>query len=240
MVGFANFGVTKNLDVGLAVPWIRLGVDAMFREFSAANVDISPPGNPLAVPRTSNSGVGDIAIFGKYHLWHQHEGGLAAEIELRLPTGDTNNFRGTGVTRTLVSGIWSRGGRVSPHLNLGYEFWSAAVPISSSGDVFAKDQLSYAFGAEFEPHPRATLSVDVVGRRQLNGGQVGYRTLSLGPASIDLLVPLPHALNVVSLAPGIKWNAGGNVLVTGTVLTSLVNKGLRANVIPVIGLECAF
>ena len=41
-------------------------------------------------------------------------------------------------------------------------------------------------------------------------------------------------------APEIKWNVAGNVLLTGNVLASIANKGLRANVIPVVGFDWAF
>jgi hypothetical protein len=239
IVGFASYGLTNDFDIAIAVPWIRITLDADEGAYTATNIDLTSGGHVL-MPRTSRSGVGDIAVFGKYHFWHQKEGGLAAALELRLPTGDTDNLRGIGVTRTLVSAIWSRGGKLSPHANVGYEFWSSAVPISASGDVFAKNQVNYAFGAEFQAHPRATLSIDLIGRRQLEGGLMGYRTVPFGLGSVDALVPLPEGLNVISLAPGIKWNVAGNVLVSGNILTSLVNKGLTANVIPVIGLEWAF
>ena len=62
-------------------------------------------------------------LFGKYRVVRQQDGGIAAAVELRLPTGDKNELRGLDVTRTF-SGIWSKGGRVSPHANIGYEFWS--------------------------------------------------------------------------------------------------------------------
>src|SRR5258705_3142862 len=140
VVGFATYGLTNDLDIGIVVPWTRVTVGADVRYLSASNVDITPGGGLLIVPRTSASGVGDIAVFGRYHVWHQAEGGLAVEIECRLPTGDTNALRGTGVTRTTTGAIWSRGGKVSPHANIGYGFWSAAGPISGTGDVFAKHQ----------------------------------------------------------------------------------------------------
>jgi hypothetical protein len=240
IVGFATFGVTNDLDVGIVVPWVRVTMRADLGYVTPTNVDVTPGGHLLVVQETSASGVGDIAVVGRYHVWHQGEGGLAVALECRLPTGDTNSLRGAGVTRTTASVIWSRGGKISPHANVGYDFWSAAAPISATGDVFAKNQVIYAFGVEFEAHPRATVTVDVVGRRQLNGGQLGYQTVAVGPGSIDLLLPLPKAVDVVSLAPGIKWSVASNVLVTGNILTSLVNRGLKANVIPVVGLEWAF
>jgi hypothetical protein len=130
---------------------------------------------------------------------------------------------------------------VSPHANVGYEFWSDEVAISESGDVFAKDQFKYAVGIELEAHPRATVVVDIVGRGLRNGGKVGYQTFfGAGGTSIDALVGLPEGLNQVSVAPGIKWNAWGSFLVTGNLLVSMSNDGLRAKTIPVVGVDWAF
>ncbi len=184
---------------------------------------------------------GDVALVGKYHLWHHKGGGLSAGLEVRLPTGDTNGLRGLGVARTLVSAIWSQGGTISPHANVGFEVWSDGVPIAPERDIAAKNQLKYAVGVEFTPHPRVTAAVDVVGRKLFGGGAMGFVTFDTPDiGSAQPFVGLPRGLSVVSLAPGVKWNVGGNVLVTGSILGSLVNEGLRATLIPVIGLDWAF
>jgi hypothetical protein len=243
-VGFGGYGLTRDFDVGVAVPWVQISLDADVGLFDATGADLTPGKHLFVIPKTTASGLGDIAVFGKYRLWHQGEGGLAAEVELRLPTGDTNSLRGTSVTRTLVSGIWSRGGNPSPHAHVGYEFWSRRISLDPSGTPSVKNQISYAFGLELKAHSRATVNVDVIGRRLLGGGQLAYRpeTLELGPATVtlDVLAPVPKSLDVVSLAPGIKWNVAGNVLLTGNVLASITNKGLRANVIPVVGVDWTF
>jgi hypothetical protein len=167
---------------------------------------------------------------------------VAIAGEMRLPSGDKNAFRGLDVTRTMVAGVWSHGGKVSPHANVGYEFWSDQVPISADGTVFAKDQVKYAAGIEFAPHPLATVVLDVVGRYLRHGGSVDYQTFTSpgGLSTGDFLVAIPEGLNQLSLAPGIKWNAWGTVLVTGNALVAIDNKGLRANVVPVIGIDWAF
>jgi hypothetical protein len=237
-VGFVTYGVSNDLDVGVAAPWVRISLSADVGLFGPGDEDLSPPGHLLVLPRTTASGVGDIAVFGKYRLWHHGEGGLAAELQVTLPTGNTSDLRGTGVTRTLVSAIWSRGGKLSPHANLGYELWSKAIPLNV--DVFGRNQVEYGFGVELQVHPRATILLDVVGRRLLHGGAVGYEADSFLGITSQALGALPKALDVVSCAPGVKWNVAGKVLVTANTLLSLANRGLRANVIPVIGVEWAF
>jgi hypothetical protein len=237
IVGFASFGLTENLEVAVAVPWIRISLDADVAAFDSSGVKLGQ----LHLPQTSSSGLGDLAIVSKYHVWHQGGGGLSAALEVRVPTGATNGLRGLGVTRTLVSAIWSQGGKISPHANVGYEVWSAAVPISPTRRVFAKHQIKYAAGIEITPHSRATVLLDLVGRRLVNGGALGYETFVVpGVGSSQQLVGLSRSLDVVSLAPGIKWNVARNVLITGNVLGSLRNDGLRANFIPTIGMDWAF
>jgi hypothetical protein len=94
---------------------------------------------------------------------------------------------------------------------------------------------------ELEAHPRTTIVVDLVGRGVRHGGKVGYQTFAgAGGTSIDALVGIPEGLQQVSLAPGIKWNAAGSLLFVGNVLFSLSNSGLRANAIPVVGVDWAF
>jgi len=104
-----------------------------------------------------------------------------------------------------------------------------------------KNQANYTFGVEVKAHPRATAIVDIVGRRLLNGGQTSYRTDEFAPGVVGgFLGAVPKGFNVISVAPGVKWNVAGNVLLTGNVLASVTNNGLRANVISVVGLEWAF
>lgn len=241
-VAFANYGVTNDFDLGVAVPWVRISFGAAESLLSSTGVDLTAI-QPIGLPQTAASGFGDVAIIGKYRLRHDAQGGVSAAVEVHLPTGDTNDARGTGVTRTLVSAIWSRGGKVAPHANLGYEFWSAVAPISPQNNVGAKNALKYAGGVEIDAHPRLTVVIDAIGRRQLRGGRLGYQKVVFPtpiPASAELLLALPKGLNVVSLAPGIKWNAGGNVLITGNVLVAVANDGLRANATPVLGLDWTF
>jgi hypothetical protein len=237
IVGYGHAGVTDDLDIGVAIPWITTSLQADGGLFSASGTQLASS----SITETSSSGVGDIAIFGKYRFVRTENGGVALAVELRLPTGDKNQLRGLDVTRTLTSLIWSHGGKVSPHANAGYELWSEGVAISALGDVYVRNQFKYAAGVEVEASPRATVVVDLVGRFLRNGGKVGYQTFpGPGGTSIDALVGLPEGVHQMSLAPGVKWNAWRSVLITANVLASLKNDGLRANVIPVVGIDWAF
>ena len=234
VVSFATYGVSNNLDVGLLLPWTRVAM--------AASSVLSVGNNVLlagSVPATSASGVGDIVLMGKYRVWTGRAGGLAGQVQLFLPSGDEDDLRGLGTTRTLLSAIWSRDGRFSPHANIGYEFWADDSAVSSS--VAATGQFKYAVGADFVAHPRTTLVITMLGRRVLGGGSPSYQVNVVpGFGAIDALVPTDDSLNVLSIAPGVKWNAYSNLVVSGHLLASLVNDGIRANVTPMVGIDWTF
>ena len=135
----------------------------------------------------------------------------------------------------MIGGAWSMGGRVSPHINLGYDFWSDGI----GRDPEIKNQAMYAAGAEVQVTPKMTAVLDLVGRRLFGAGGHYYASLP-GPVSMEVLASTGAALNVVSLAPGIKWNPIGNGLLVANVLVSLANGGVRAKFIPVIGMDWTF
>ncbi len=238
VVAYAHYGLRDNVDVGIAIPWVRVGVEGQSGFFDANRSLLLPK---LLLDDVSASGVGDIALLGKYNFWKRDRDGAAASIEIRLPSGDEDALRGLGVGRVAISGIWSREGMVSPHANVGYEFWTDDVSISEDSSVAASGQFRYAFGVEYTPSPKTTLALDLVGRRVNGAGSVGYQSFSdpnLG--SLDALVALPEGISIVSLAPGIKYNAGRNTLVSFNLLASLSDSGLRASVVPVLGVDFAF
>ena len=177
VVAFGNFGVTDNLDVGIVVPWIRVSMSGQMGLFNAAGVDLT--GGSLRIPRATSTGIGDVSITGKYRVLRQGEGGVAAIVQVHLPTGDPNNLRGVGLTRTMIGGAWSMGGRVSPHVNLGYDFWSDGI----GEDPEIKNQAVYALGAEFQVTPKVTAVLDLVGRRLFGAGGYYYASGSVGPAT---------------------------------------------------------
>ena len=238
VAGFVQIGVSDSFDIGAIVPWVRVAL-------AADGLYLGPGGSTegsLSVPRARAWGIGDIGIFGKYLLWRQEDGGLAAAFDVRLPTGDEDELRGLGITRTTAALVWSKGGRVSPHANAGFEFWSKDVPISASGDVSIRHQFKYAAGLEIDAHPQLTVLVDFVGRQLLGGGQLAYQTFTApgGVGTVDALVGQGEGIGSFWVVPGAKWNVWRRVLLTANVLTSLHSDGLRAKVTPVAGIDWSF
>ena len=238
----ANYGLANNLDVGVAMPWTRVSIGSAVYLLSASGADLTG-GRPITLPNSTAAGVGDIALIAKYRLWHNDSDGVAAGLTVFLPTGDPDQELGIGVTRTLISAIWSRSTRISPHVNVGYEFWSAAVPISPVNNVNTRNEIKYAAGFEMGIRPRLTLNLDVVGRRLQGGGALDYEKVAFNtplPSSADELLAVPKGFSVLSVVPGFKWNVAGNGLIVGNVLVSVVNNGFRANYTPTLGFDWTF
>ena len=107
-------------------------------------------------------GMGDVAGLVKYRFvsfGNENDlpdpGGLAVMATLRFPTGDKDNLRGLGVTRTALTFIASSGtGRFRPHANGGFEYWSDGVSVASdnpASTVTAQNQIQYAAGFGLKP-----------------------------------------------------------------------------------------
>lgn len=250
VAAFAHYGVLDTLDVGVLVPYVHIAVEGTSRIFGQADEELQRVNLDA-----SASGVGDVAIFGKYRFWRTatnanapgRDAGLAVALTARLPTGDENKLLGLGTGRLLVSLVGSAAtGRFSPHVNVGYEFWgsSVATPQDFQGSTLlsVKDQVQYSAGLEYEQNARLTLVLDVLGRYQRGGGQVGYQEFRF-PANranvpgAEALVAIPGGYNAVLIAPGAKWNFYRAALLTVNVLISATDGGLTDRVTPVIGLD---
>lgn len=239
----ARMGVTDKLDIGVGLPLTTVKVDGS-TALSNGRGDILT----FASGTAQAAGLGDIAGLVKYRFYsfgtgQPDPGGLAVMATLRFPTGSTESLRGLGVTRTMVSFIASGGqGRFRPHANAGYELWSDGVRVVSDaagvGTVTARNQMQFAAGFEFEAAPKATVLLDVVGGQVFGGGKLAFQA-DATPASSSL-VALPEGIARVGLAPGLKVNLKGKMLLSLNALISLKNDGLHARVTPMAGIDMTF
>jgi hypothetical protein len=178
-VAFASYGVSDRLDIGVAVPFVRVTLDASVlahieRLATAQDPTVHAFGGPNPdeqIYRLSGaaSGLGDIVVRGKYAFTRGGPIGLAGAVETRLPTGDESNLLGTGGVQTKVFGIASvHRGPVSPHVNLGYTFSSdGALPGAT-----LHDEIGATVGLDAAVSPRMTVSFDVLGRTLRGAGRM--------------------------------------------------------------------
>ena len=175
---FATYGITDRLDIGVAVPFVRVEMHASVlatieRLATATEPEIhafegdDPDVHQYTLGGTA-AGLGDIVLRAKYRI---PAGGLgvAAAVETRVPTGDETNLLGTGGVQTKLIGVVSYDrGPLSPHLNVGYTFSSqGALP-----EATLDDEVFATAGADLAVTPRITMSFDVLARTLLDAGRM--------------------------------------------------------------------
>ncbi len=273
----ANYGVTNRWDVGVAVPLNRVDLEATVHAtiIRLSTTGTNPPVHTFAdgsdqirqdfSSSGSATGIGDLVLRSKYAFMSSGQTGIAAAVDLRLPTGDEENLLGLGTTQAKLYLIASTGNdRFGSHINFGYT-------VSGTGElqntleyepIGMSDEWNYAGGVEYVPHPRVTVIGDIIGRTLLDAGKVEPATKTFqflpaagattGPPSTSTTNPLTQQpyqqleltvgenLNLVLGAVGAKVNVGPNLLLSGHVLFPLTKGGLRDRASIALGLDYAF
>jgi hypothetical protein len=257
---FANYGVTDRLDVGVAVPFQRVEMNAVV-DTTIVPLATGPDAFPAHIFENGTlhdatnvngdaSGVGDVVLRAKLGLAQGDWGGVAAGVDVRLATGDAEDLLGTGSTQVkgflIVSGGKSK---FSPHLNAGYTF-------TGDSDTLGKlpEELNYAVGFDAAVHPRVTFTADAVGRTLLKADRLvpvqnTYRfrfanePLGTFPHSVtrDEFAREEGRLNLLLGSVGLKFNPTGRLLLSGNVLISLSkDNGLQDDFTPVFAIDYNF
>lgn len=239
LVLFANLALNRWFDASVAAPWVTLRLDGTHLI-----------AGQQAIGSATARGIGDVALRGKIRLYERGQGGAALGVDLRLPTGDPEAMLGAGVTRTLVSGIWSgTAGPLAPHASFGYEFWSdpfrAFDPLQQAPIDAGRNGTLLQAGVEWAASNRLTVNGEFMQRTIRNGARLTYKDVpmpanpfgltSASVASID-----PRGLTRASMAGGIKWNIAGTALLTANVLLPLTDAGLVDHLTPIVGLDWGF
>ena len=229
----ANYGVLDNLDVGIAIPIVRLdmkvkGVATINRTGTGANTLIhrfQDGSDTLTVQaKDESTGIGDIVLRGKYSLYRQKELGMAVALDVRLPSGDEDNLQGLGTVRVrpffIVSGKLLG---VTPHANVGFDL----------GDTSKlDDELFYTVGFDWAVIERVTFAFDLLGRYVIdNSRPKAGRPLGSTETADD---------HIINAAFGVKVNPWKNLLVLFNLLVSLNDTGLRDDVTPLVGSQYTF
>jgi hypothetical protein len=252
---FANYGVTNALDVAVAIPVVRVSMDGTYHAtiLDFATHTVSPTTHLFAngtkmqdaSVQGSASGLGDIVLRAKYNFLRSAGGGLAAAVDLRLPTGDSANFLGSGTTQAKLFAIYSRTvGSFSPHVNLGYT-------ISGKGTTFpVPDEINYSGGVEYAASRRVTVLADLIGRtdrgafRLVDTPQLhSYQQGNDAPVETTTLPAIGTEIADLSTAVaafGGKVNAWRTLLVSAHVLVPVNKAGLRDRITPIVGFEYTF
>jgi hypothetical protein len=255
---YVTLGVTEGFDVSLAVPLItnnlkvvstatirRLGTtNPLTHFFRQSDGDVGD--TRVFSAQGSASGVGDVIVRVKHAVRRSTTSGLAAGVDVRLPTGDAMDLLGSGTTGIQPFAVWSGTfQQVSPHLNASYHWNGSSVlagnpATGESGNL--PDQVAYAAGADVSVNTRLTLAFDVLGRYSFQAERLRQDQFH----ALDNRSTFPNvtfakdSFNALSGALGMKAMLTQRLILAANILVNLDVHGLRDRVTPLLGLDYGF
>jgi hypothetical protein len=282
-VAFFTYGLTNRIDISGALTSVRSSMSVIgynAREVNsgnpgdggtcwcAATLDVrasKSDASGLGLPGLhrdgvfgssfhSSSGIGDTLIRVKGTLLEKPRYALAIGSDFRLPTGDAENYHGSGAfgfkpfaalsLHSRTSGRF----RFSPNFNIGYQVSGSSVlagdPVLNKKERLP-DQFTWSAGTAVGISRRLTFVADILGNRVINSYRLEQATVpgrgtSAGVATGLTLASNKQSFSMNSGSFGIKTKSLGNLVFTGNVLVAFDNNGLRDKYIPLVGLGYSF
>lgn len=228
MTAYASVGITDRVELGAAVPFVRLEVEGQRVSVYRGQTFLQASGSATA------SGVADVALRAKYTFVSAHEGGAAIAGEVRLPTGDAENLLGAGDVGFRIFGIAS--------LEHGPLMLSGNAGIVRGG---VSAEFNTGVAAAIAVHPRLSLTGEFLARRidelrplmrvaQQHPTIAGVQTIRLGTDEETV------GGTVAAGITGFKWNPGGTLVIGAHLRWAFTTSGLTAPLTPAVGVEYGF
>jgi hypothetical protein len=253
-IAFLTYGLTDRFDVSVGLPVIHSAVAARTYNGTiyagngyATNgsacwcANTFTPASPTLIQQQigqasyGKTGFGDLLVRAKGTVYRKPKAAIALGADLRLPTGDAENYLGVGTTSvkpfvavSFYSKPFEKGIVLSPHFDAGWQFSGKSIlggPLTptalgqsaslgapfSTNKGFIPDVFSWAGGVELALGRRSTLIADIL------GNQIGW------------IHGIPNTTNQTLtglLAPtSVNGDSTGNAVPTKVSATGLVSAG---------------
>ena len=244
-VAFGTYGLTDRIDISVAVPFerISMGLRSSGTEYSTTTDATSSFTESIV---GAARGVGDVVVSAKATALRREKFGIAVGTELRFPSGDEENFLGSGAFGVKPYVVLSRRGRVAPHLNLIYQWnGNSLLARDQNGEHHLPAYFGYAIGADVGVKKRLTVLAELLSQHFFEAPQISTpKTLTPkvnnSPMPFPSVLPVGGGYDVHNLGLGLKLNPTRNLLVSANVLISLDEGGVRAKAVPLVGLSYSF
>lgn len=234
----------------------------VFHQFDPAKVPSCGNASPCLTATFTDSGsaigVGDVVVRGKYQVYKGEHAGLALGVDVRTPTGDEKNYLGSGAVGVKPFGVFSYRARVSPHAELGYEVNGDSIlagnfvgASKSTGSL--PNRFIYVVGADAAVTRRLTAAFDLYGQHLFDSPRLTPTLFTDKGKCSDTnctqftpgtthpnVIGTTSGSNLLDASVGLKVRAFGKLVVTGNALIKLNDDGLRAKVVPLVGVGYSF
>ena len=258
-VGYLTYGLTGRVDVSVAIPLLRVDLRDTFSESFAVSSSFPRPATVSGTRAGEATGIGDIVFATKVNAWklrraQKDHGGFSLGVEVRLPSGDSHSYLGSGANGAKPFANFAYAGHFSPHFNIGYQFNGKTDLItvaSSSTSTLVKgtlpNRLIYSGGVDFALFKKLTVNVDCIAQHVFDAPRATllsppvqvFQNFFLAPSQ-SVVSPSTASYTQADAAGGFKWNPVKGLLFSGNVSVKLNQAGLRSRVVPLMGASFTF
>jgi hypothetical protein len=241
-----SFGLTDRVDVSVLVPFSKVTLKT-----GSSGTEFDVTGNQTVVHSLANlflagsaTGVGDVSFNVKANIVKLEHARIAVGGEVRLPTGDETNFLGTGAYAIKPYIVFSRTGRITPNINLGYQ-WNSGSSLFVNPSTGAQSNLPSSFyysgGVDYAVVRRLTLTAEFLGQAVINGPRLAASTTKIGTTgTFPSVATLSESYAMDNIGVGFKASPFKGFLITGNALFKLDDGGLRSKIVPLVGISYRF
>ncbi len=267
-IGLLTYGLTKSTDITVAVPVndVTMNVTSsnyqgyFYATATSTYTLLTAPGITTQVPLVTSgsaSGIGDVTLNVKQMLFGR-EGRYAGAVgaQFRFPTGDANNYLGSGAWGANVYGLVEYRGTVmhhgiAPHVKVGYQWngQSQILDIQNPPHENLPGGLEYGFGADYGLFRTFTLVADGVGNQYVNAPSLSAGSVTLPPNTNQSGLQIPSTLatsisgnttyTTFNFSGGFKWilpKTREHLLLYANVMVPINNVGLHSDPVPLVGI----
>lgn len=253
----ATIGISNALDIGAVIPLIAIDMEgnatASINSFSLENLGIAlhrfneDESNPILttmVPFDESSfGIGAITLKLKYNFLRRFNMNAAALLEVLLPTGKKEDFRGTGKANYKLSVITEqKTGGFASHVNIAFNKRTVG---------FQNDRIEFIVGMEQRILERLNFVFDFIGAYEIRttstfkfpGETIIYDRIAgvVQSRQIDLSnIPNRENDNMLNTSFGFRCAPSEKIAFLGNVLIPLNDGGLRSSFVPTVGFSINF
>jgi hypothetical protein len=234
----ATYGITDDLEVNLTVPVLYSDFGLDFRV-----VDVDTGHSQVEHVRSSKLGVGDMFVRGKYRLLDREWASVASGLVIRVPSGNQDNFQGTGTPEVAPMLYISRDSvRVTSWLRL-TPYFNGGVNLNI--DEVDASEGRYGVGLDGSVGERGTAAVAFLARQPFQRvGRPGlFDAHRVNPITGQgFVAPLFGIENkrpdFFDLAIGGRVHLWRDTLIGfANVIVPLNRDGFRSDAIPTVGFE---
>jgi hypothetical protein len=223
---FGSYGVTDRLDISAAVPIVDLTLSGERLNVYRGAVFQQATGS------ASVTGLADVALRAKYSILQTREAGVAANVEVRLPTGNEEQFLGAGSAAFHASAVASvEGRRIGSHFRAGFV----------AGGV--SDEVDFGAAVVLAATSRFNIVGEIFGRKLSELTRIAEVTAphpQLPNVATTRLLPESVGANTAFALAGFKWNFAETWLLNANVLFPLTSNGLTGRPTPSIAIDYTF